>query len=213
MKKILGVLLLPVLCIVLLAQPQPDRWRGMVINESSPEDAITAFGKPSDDKTDRFFVSGIDSKWITPKQKEKIFRRLSFKKLDGIKQCQLTFLENKLVAILLIPDKEIQAAALGNIYGVEFVPRISGMQQALNPRDYERHEGRVYPKNYPSVYDLVAVTPKTFITAGIGNTGFGKVLKESMGAGDAGSSFPGKAYAIQIISRTLENRDGADVLK
>jgi hypothetical protein len=44
------------------------------------------------------------------------------------------------------------------------------------------------------------------------NNSFGSIMRQGVGARDTGD-FPGKAARIQIISRRLENRDGADVLK
>ncbi|MFN2493642.1 MAG: hypothetical protein ABR501_12255 [Pyrinomonadaceae bacterium] len=102
----------------------------------------------------------------------------------------------------------MSAGTLPNLYSVEFVPKIGGMDTAFNPRDYERHQGRVYPKNYPVTYYLIALTPTSYLSAmiedgGIGNTLFGSSRGQA-GAGDLGG-FPGNASIIQLISRTLEN--------
>ena len=129
-----------------------------------------------------------------------------------MKKAALTFADGKLVMIELEPEKEPQASALRSIYGVEFVPRFSGWAVAVSPQDYERHEGKLYPKTYPSVYSAVAVTDKVFVGALIGNTGMGAALRGSLGVPDS-SGMPGKVVRLQIISRTLENKDGADALK
>ncbi len=42
---------------------------------------------------------------------------------------------------------------------------------------------------------------------------FAGALAKSVGVPDDPGTFPGKVAMIQLISRTLENRDGADVLK
>ncbi len=205
------LLLTFLLSLPIQSEVQPDRWRGLVVNEASPDDAITALGKPEKDSTEQLRIFDIDSKWITEKQKQKIYRRLEFKP-EGMKKAALFFADGKLIMIELYPAKEPQAAALSNIYGLQFIPRISSIDQALSPRDYERHEGRVYPKNYPTVYSLAAVHEKVFVGAMVGNVGFGSALRNVTGVPD-GSSFPGKVGRIQIISRKLENLDGADALK
>lgn len=214
MKKLLQLLLL--LTVPALTQetegPKPDRWRGMIIDESTPEDAIKGLGKPKEDKIDRIRVFDVDSKWISKKQGEKIFRKLKFEKPQGFDKAELSFLEGTLVLIDLDFEKEIQASSLSRIYGIQFVPKISGFQEGMFPKDYERNEGRVYPKTYPSVYSLVAVTEKVFIGSLVANNSFGSILRQGMGARDTGD-FPGKSARIQIISRRLENRDGAEVLK
>ncbi|MGE0131863.1 MAG: hypothetical protein AB7U82_27585 [Blastocatellales bacterium] len=207
-----------VVCVVLcisfaLAQEgaKLDRWRGLVIDEATPEAAIEALGKPSSDKVDRLRVFDVDSKWISKRIEQKIFRRLEFK-ADGVDKATLSFLDNKLVMIELDPKDKPDASALARIYGIDFLPRISGFQLAVNPRDYERREGRIYPKIYPSVFSIVAVTDRVFVGVLISNAGFGAALRGSAGIPDAGA-MPGKVERIQIISRRLENKDGAEALK
>ncbi|MBA3442197.1 MAG: hypothetical protein H0T92_20250 [Pyrinomonadaceae bacterium] len=130
-------------------KPMPDRWRGLILDQSTPDDAIRVLGQPSKDKTDNLAPSRIDA-WITKKRKEKIFRLLEFKKSEGIDHAWLWFLDNKLVSILLDLKKgTVSPNALNNIYGVQFQPMVSGLDLAMSPRDYERNEGRVYPKTYP----------------------------------------------------------------
>lgn len=207
----LAILLLGFSLLFNQSDVQADRWRGLVMNEATPDDAIKALGVPSKDSTDQLRIFDVDSKWITKKQKEKIYRRLEFK-AEGMKKTALLFADGKLVMIELTPEKEPEASAMANIYGLQFVPRISGVDQAVSPRDYERREGRVYPKTYPSVYSVVGVHPKVFVGALVGNVGFGAALRGAAGIPD-GQSFPGKVKRIEIVSRTLENRDGADALK
>ncbi len=207
--------MLAILLALLLSAAQsdvhPDRWRTLVINQATPDDAIKVLGKPEKDTTDRLRIFDVDPKWITEKQKEKVYRRLEFK-AEGMKRATLFFADGKLVVLDLEPEKEPLASALRSIYGVEFAPRFSGWAAAANPQDYERREGKLYPKTYPSVYSAVAVTDKVFVGALIGNTGMGAALRGSLGVADS-SGMPGKVARIQIISRTLENKDGADALK
>lgn len=193
------------------ADAQPDRWRTLIINEATPDDAIKALGQPAKDSTERLRIFDLDSKWITEKQKEKVYRRLEFK-AEGMKRAALFFDAGKLVMIELEPSKEPAASVLSGIYGVEFAPRFSGWAAAISPQDYERHEGKLYPKTYPSVYSAVAVTDKVFVGALIGNTGMGAALRGSLGVADT-SAMPGKVVRIQIISRKLENRDEAGALR
>lgn len=190
---------------------QPDRWRSLIINQATPDEAIKALGQPEKDSTDRLRIFDVDSKWITEKQKEKAYRKLEFT-AEGMKRATLFFADSKLVMIELEPTKEPAASALRSIYGVEFAPRISGLAEAMYPRDFERHEGKLYPKTYPSVYSAVAVTDKVFVGALINNASFGAAMRGSLGVTDTGA-MPGKVARIQIISRTLENKDGAEALK
>jgi hypothetical protein len=210
------LLIIALLTLPLFAQnedgPKPDRWRGLVIDESTPDDAIKGLGTPKEDKVDRIRIFDVDSKWISKKQSERIFRKLKFEKPEGFDTAELSFLDNKLVFIDLDFAKEIEAASLSRIYGIQFAPQISGLQEGMFPKDYERNEGRVYPKSYPAVYKLVGVTEKVFIGSLVSNSGLGAIMRAGVGARDTGD-FPGKSARLQIVSRRLENRDGADVLK
>jgi hypothetical protein len=125
---------------------------------------------------------------------------------------ELSFLDGKLVMIELDLEKEIEAAALARIYGINFSPKVTGFAEALFPKDYERNAGRVYPKTYPSIYQAVAVSPGVFIGAFIANNSVGSLLRQSAGVRDTGE-MPGKVVRLQIVSRRLENFDGADALK
>lgn len=125
---------------------------------------------------------------------------------------ELYFLNDKLVMIQL-DTKGVRPNSLANIYGIGFKPMVEGADEGWNPKDFERHEGRVYPKTYPSVYYMVAVSDKSFLSVMIDNSSFGSVLKKSFEIRDSEGDFPGKVSFLQIISRSLENRDGADALK
>ncbi|HLM00128.1 MAG TPA: hypothetical protein VK400_03670 [Pyrinomonadaceae bacterium] len=191
--------------------PKPDRWRGLVIDEATPDDAIKLLGKPDKDKTDSLQIFGIRD-WLTKDIKQKKYRVLGYEKPEGLDYVVLGFLDEKLVFIKLDP-KKLPTNALARAYGIEFAPNFNGINVAFNPKNFERNQGKLYPKNYPAVYDLIAVSEKTFLCAAVDNSSFGSVLKEAMGVPDSTISFPGKIIYLQIVSRKLENLDGVDQLK
>ena len=194
--------------------PLPDRWRGLILDQSTPEDAIRILGAPASDKTGGKLTAFRIQSWLTKKAKEKIFRTLEFKKPEGIDKAFLTFLDGKLVAITLDVKKGIVPAGLSNIYGIEFQPMVGATDVAFRPRDYEQSQGRIYPKTYPTVYSMIAVSEKSFVEAMVSNVpSFGGALARSAGIPDQPGTFPGKVEFVSLYSRTLENRDGADVLK
>jgi hypothetical protein len=179
-------------------KPLPDRWHGLILDQSTPDDAQKALGIPSSDKT------------IGPKNKA--FRVITFKKVAGMNEAKLMFRDDKLVSIGLQPTKTIAAKALPNIYGIEFEVKVSGIEEAVNPKDYERSNGRVYPKTYPAVYFLQAVTEHSTVNRVIANNSLGAILGQTTGVRN-NDGFPGRVSLIQLNSRVLDNRDGADVLK
>lgn len=191
--------------------PQPDRWRGLVLDEATPDDAIKIFGKSKKDKTESLPVAGVRI-WLTKTIKEKKFRMMAFKNVGGVGSAVLGFLDNKLVFVVF-ETKDLSPNSLSRAYGIEFTPNFEGFDLALKPGDFERNQGKIYPKQYPGTYDLIGVSPKTFLVAGVGNTSMGSALKNAIGINDSTLGFPGKVYYVQIISRTLENRDNIDQLK
>jgi hypothetical protein len=198
---------------------KPDTFHKMVAvvsDQSTPEDAIKILGQPKKDKVDRLMVYQL-GRWVSKKQKEKVFRNLEFKldEKQGVQKATASFLDDKLVMLTLdLKSGAVAPNGLSNIYGIQFQPMVGAMDIAFNPRQFEQNQGKIYPKTYPTVYSLVAASEKTFIGAMIGNVpSFMGALGKSMGMPDEPGSFPGKVEFVQIISRTLENRDGADVLK
>jgi hypothetical protein len=202
------------LCASGLAQeqdkPMPDRWRGLVIDQSTPEDAIKTLGQPISDKDESFRPYPFDKRIST---KGKTFRHLKFKEVKGLDSARLVFTDNKLVCIFLDLKEHIPASAIQSNYGIEFEPKIGAMSSSSNPRDYERHEGKLYPKTYPSGYYLVGMTPEVWIGAAINNSSFGSMMLGSSRGSTGSGAFPGKAMSVIILSRSLENREGSDVLK
>jgi hypothetical protein len=66
-------------------------------------------------------------------------------------------------------------------------------------------------QSYPILYYLYAKAPETFLLADVSNNSLGSVLGSK--AVNDGIGYPGKVFRLQIISRTLENRDGVEILK
>jgi hypothetical protein len=213
-KHALLLLLAFAFCVSALAQeqdkPMPDRWHGLVIDQSTPEDAIRALGQPVSDKNESFRPYPFDKRIST---KGKTFRQLKFKEIKGLDSARLVFSDSKLVCISLDLKEKVPASAIQNNYGIEFEPKIGGIETSGNSRDYERREGKLYPKNYPAGYYLVGTTPQVWIGAAIDNSSFASLMLGSSRGSTGGGAFPGKAMSVIILSRSLENREGADVLK
>jgi hypothetical protein len=191
-------------------KPMPDRWHGLIIDQSTPEDAIKALGQPASDKNETFRPYPFDKRIST---KGKTFRHLKFKDIKGLDSALLVFTGDKLICISLDLKDSIPASAIQNNYGIEFEPKIGAMSASSNPNDYERHEGKLYPKNYPAGYYLVGTTPEVWIGAAINNSSFGSMMLGSSRGSTGSGAFPGKAQSVIILSRSLENREGSDVLK
>lgn len=193
----------------------PNKWHGFTLDQSTPEDVINTLGKPIKDKLSSLPANPVSSH-LTKWHKEKIFRSLEYKHPSkGVDKAWLFFSRGKLVSVMLDMNEEVVSPnGLSGIYGLEFQPVIGQVELGFNPRDYERNQGKIYPKTYPTVYHLVAAAEESFVAAMVGNVpSFGGAFARSMGVPDKPGSFPGKVMFIQLISRTLENKDGAGALK
>ena len=124
-------------------KPMPDKWRGLVIDQSTPEDAFRILGQPAKDKVGSLTVMDV-GRWVSKRQKEKIFRNLEFKLNESVQKATLSFLDNKLVMITLdLKSGTVSPNGLSNIYGIPFQPIIGAMDLALFSKDYERNQGRL----------------------------------------------------------------------
>src|SRR5439155_14968766 len=142
--------------------PRADGFRGLILNQTSSEDAIRILGQPAGDKTDRLDISKF-SKWLDPRHKEKIFRQLSFKNVGDFSLIQLSFLENKLVMIDLEFKKSILPGSLNAIFVVEFA-LIGGQTSPSDlPNEPSKYPVRFIPTYYPFDYNLVGISDKAFI--------------------------------------------------
>ncbi|HEV7373649.1 MAG TPA: hypothetical protein VGN95_02950 [Pyrinomonadaceae bacterium] len=192
--------------------PLPDRWRGLVVDESAPEDAIKVLGKPTLDKMEGADTYPLNQR-LTLDEDSKDARKLSYDKIEGMSRVELLFKKDKLVLIELRPNKKIKASALSRIYGIHFSPKISNAYD-VSPRVYDTRS--VAPADYPSNYYLIGLSDTTYISAEIKGSVAGMLLggntRGKITADDDGG-YPGKVSKIQIISRKLDNREGADILK
>jgi hypothetical protein len=207
-----------------LATPEPeiventartDKWHGLILNQSTPEDAIRLFGSPKKDRNGGLRTYPLNKRLVVDHDSSEL-RKLYYDNIEGVEHVEIGFRQGRLVIVEIHPKQEIPASNLGSIYQVEFVPKVSEIEQSFNPSSVERDKGQVYPKDYPVTYYLIALTEKSYVSAFVENSVVGSVFlgnkRSKLGDHDSGG-FPGKVKIIQIISRTLENREGLDVLK
>ncbi len=171
-------------------RPRADGFRGLILNQTTSEDAVKMLGQPTSDKVDRLNVSKV-SKWLDPKHKEKIFRQLAFRKVGDFSQIELSFLENKLMMIELEFKKSLEPLKLDTLFGVEFA--VLGAQ--TGPFDLPNEPGkypvRFLPTFYPFSYNLIGISDKAFIWVDC-STGDARVA--------------GKVDRTRQISRVLERK-------
>ena len=210
---------------------RPDGWHGLVLDVSTPEDAIRVLGQPSGDKSNQSLKIVMVDKWLAGgKYNQKIFRELTFKKPAGFKEARLSFLENKLVLIEL-------EAALGDVqnwldpddlaatFNTKFAVEDWHFGKKLPPLgEFEQSLRNDPPKKFAEIYNLIAVSARSFILATVDNTtarpmglfthGCPSCKEENRKKKerDAGGTFPGQVSFIEIVSRNLGG-EGSDARK
>ena len=198
-------------------QAAADRWAGMVLNVSTPDDAIRLLGTPSKDKDKIALEVPRPLSWLSVKTKEKIFRTLSYKRIQQFKGVQLSFLDGKLVAISMeapnaeIEDKWIDPDDLEQLFGIAFKPsmRKRGIKLAP-PSDFQANAPAELKKDeYDYWYDMIAVSEQSFIVAITDNYKYQSGIFDSPDVkrrkkiNARGTRYPGYVSDIEILSRTL----------
>ena len=196
-----------------------DGWAGMVLDVSTPEDAVRLFGPPAKDKDKVVLELPRPLSWLSDKyNKQKVFRILTYKKLQNYKQVQFAFLDSKLVAIMMeAPNAEIEKDwidpdDLENLFAVVFKPHKRQYKTKLpSPEEFQSNAPTELLKkdDYDYWYDMIAVSEKSFIVAITDNYLYISGLFESRDAklrkkiNARGLRYPGYVSNIQIVSRSV----------
>lgn len=190
---------------------QPDRWRGLIIDETTPEQAIEILGEPESDRArnGRIFIN--NPKWLRDGAAKEL-RVLHWENVGEFPDVKLGFENDTLVLIHLEPKKLTAQAFVSAYDGLE----LRYGNEVQSPSDFERERvNSDRPFRLGVVYLLVGVTDKVFVFGQCGNA-TGNVMSTLFGGGDdrqAGRSVPGDVGVIQLVSRTLEDRTAVDLLK
>src|SRR6266404_5548941 len=198
-------------------RPQADRWGGMVLDVSSPDDAIRLFGAADKDKDKIALDIPRPLSWLSDKCKEKLFRILTYKRIQEYKQIQFSFLNGKLVSISMeapnaeLEDKWIDPDDLEQLFGVVFKPNRRKYNSKLPPpSEFQASAPAELKKDeYAYWYDMIGVSENSFIIAVADNYQYrsGMIdspdVKRRKKINARGLRYPGYVSAIEIISRTL----------
>ncbi len=191
--KLIHVIILTVLLPSFSFGQSADRWRGLVLDEATPQMAIEVLGKAKSDKDSsrslKYIAKGID--------KPNDLRVLHWEKLEGFEDVKLYFVDGTLAIIQLEKPKDKIPAKV-------FV-------EAYPEAEFAVGRGA----NSAAFYELEAVTPKSTITAGVGNVS-GSVTRGLFGnLGHEGriGKLEGNVVLVFIKSRRLDDKRGVDALK
>jgi hypothetical protein len=211
--KIITILLLFTFYISAQDKAKITEWRGLVLDEATPEKAIEVLGKPKSDKPSAKFRPLKFNEWFDVEKKR--FRKLHWKnaqQIEGFSDVKLYFRDDKLISIWLEPN-DPEANTLQITYADPFIYLSDKFAESTEPRDFERNQGRSYPKSFPTVYFLMNTNTSAYAFVMVANNSFGSILGKSIGVKDASESLPGDAKIINLISKSIETKKGTNLLK
>jgi hypothetical protein len=195
---------------------RPDGWAGMVLETSTPEDAVRLFGPAAKEKDKVALDLPRPLSWLSDKWKQKTFRTLTYKKLREYEEVRFSFLDGKLVLIAMVaPDAELKDTwidpdDLESLFHVSFKPHERTTKKLVPPAEFLASAPDELKKDgYDYWYDLIAISDKSFIVAVADNYKYISGLFEKPEAkrrkkiNAHGAKYPGYVSDIEIISRTL----------
>lgn len=197
------VILFPVLVFALsvnLYAQQNFQWKGLELDVSMPQAAISVLGKPKNDKHENFACP--ISKNETNQSSDNSLHKLYFERIDDFKSVTLIFCNEKLRQIDFVPSKKAMlAASLNKIYGSDFL-FLGKPTKAMKFADYEGQKETTVPKVYAALYYMLSVRKNSTIFALINNAGWKTVWRTATGK-PTEELFPGYVQKIQVISRSF----------
>jgi hypothetical protein len=209
--QLITILILTLLFSINAFGQQTNQWRGLVLDQATPEQAMETLGKPKADKPAAKFRPMKYDEWFD--YKNRTFRTLEFDKIEGFSKVKLFFLEGTLRAIELSP-KKLEASLVSKSYGVDFESILPGGLSNVA-------SGRLATDNrvnrsieFPTVYYLMHKAELSYIFVLVDNVSLRSTLGTVLvGPMDDVNSVPGKAGVIQLLSVSLETTKGSDLLK
>lgn len=206
-------------------KPVLNSWRELEIDVATPEQVIAKLGVPVQDKRQQKFQplgsNGSSLSKLYGNTPERDFRRLQYKDIEGFDRVDLFFRNGRLVVIEFDLKKDLTAAAMTGAYQSRFVPLV-GNYIGISPDDLADQTRDIqYPSGFPSEYLLGAANKSVLAIAfaSIGkvedlqNTFMQSLLRRPRNEYVLSPILPGLVRRLQLISRTLELRNGPKLFK
>jgi hypothetical protein len=205
MRYLTGLIFLFLAAQVALAQDRPDSpdsWNGLMLDESTVEDAIAVLGDPRKDREDQKFNTRISS-WLA---KDGRFRRLEYRKVADVDKAYLYFQNDHLKVIELDLDETFAAVKLPLYYEMRyFLQDDSGVLH----RDPFEEGIRTAGGEFPTTFNIVGIGATSFLVALVVHQGASRLLYDQT---RLRMDVPGDVQVIQLVSRLLQASDVPDRL-
>jgi hypothetical protein len=178
-----------------------ETWNGLMLDESTVEDAVALLGKPKKDKDSQRFNTDIHV-WLADLR----YRKLEFGKILGMDKVNLYFLNDYLKVIELDMDDPLPARELPHRYSLRFFMREKF--GGLYPDPYERRAGDRVPE-IESSYHIIGIGDSSFLVAVNTWGGLTGLAYRTVGVREM---VPGYVQALQLVSRMLQDSDAPNKL-
>ena len=200
--RFVAVSLFFVLSMTLSVNSQNLQIEGLDFEVASYADATAKLGKPKKEKID-----SISFRPAVPGEsaQRKNVRKLIYEDVNGWKQVELSFIDDKLVTLMFWPkNKTLKAAELLKMADADFL-LVEGFAKGVSLASFEGQKETNIPKVYPARYHMVAVKPDRYIISLINNGSFKAILKDGFRKPTI-ELFPGYIENVVIQSRALEKK-------
>ena len=187
---------------------QADRWKGLVIDETTPEQAIALLGKPASDEKSEVYVLWFQ-RLLTNDTNQTTFRRMGFGSEKDFPDLTLTFSSGRLV-VIEANLKDTPASSLTSTFATKWRLPIKDPATEFEdwdqPRPTENPRVGTDPEKGEMGYTLLAKTSKVFTLVGVLPSVDDMTKTEVSEAGP----YWGNVLSITIVSRTLEKKPGEE---
>lgn len=179
-----------------------SQWKNLKLDSTTPDEAISMFGKP---KKDKIVKPRFNKEVSVETQSQMNFRKLEFKKSNEFKSVHLLFLNEMLSTIDLTPNKKkMLASDLENNFETNFL-FMEGMPKTLKFADYEGQKETTIPKVYPINYFMLGIKSDMAIIATIDNSSWKSIWRDALSK-PSSEMYPGYITNIKIFSRSRETK-------
>ena len=199
MRNTIWLAILALCCSFGLAQEEAKEWRGLILGETTPQEARSEMGDPVKIK-EKQKLGTEARRWIDRKRR---YQRFEYKKWENLKKVRLYFHNGLLAAIEFEPNYKLKAFELRDRYGMRLYPLVLGLRMTGDPENWEPDNRYREALDYPALYHLLGVGLEVFVDVTVGFDGLLKNLAENAGGGFGGDFTPGRAMKIQLMARWL----------
>ncbi|MEQ1924128.1 MAG: hypothetical protein ABL952_16620 [Pyrinomonadaceae bacterium] len=196
--RTLGICAALLLASICISGQNAERWNALVLDETTPEQAIAIYGTPRIYRDSSLHVYDIQA-LLSADATKRNFETGEWENAKGHKSIMLTFSsDDKLRMIFATPDNE-GTKTLETLCGGNWKPAGKNMV-----KDF-RAEMAGNPKSVPLVpitkkwYQIFAITPRAFCVADILNEIPNSALP-------AMTAYPGRVGIITMVSRAVESK-------